>query len=87
MGEFAAPWPFDKRLCRREKKWRQEARPAAENHGIILPGIDATVKLKGEAGYQREWPPIVKMDPAVKEEVGRKWAELLGRLGGSSGNK
>ena len=30
-------------------------------------GIDATRKMKGEAGFEREWPPIVKMDPAVKE--------------------
>jgi 4-hydroxy-3-polyprenylbenzoate decarboxylase len=31
-------------------------------------GIDATRKLKGE-GYHREWPPLIKMDPAVKKKV------------------
>ena len=45
-------------------------------------GVDATSKMKGEQGFEREWPPIVEMDPAVKDEVGRKWANLLGRLGG-----
>jgi 4-hydroxy-3-polyprenylbenzoate decarboxylase len=48
-------------------------------------GVDATSKMKGEQGFEREWPPIVKMDPGVKDEVGRKWADLLGQLGGSSG--
>ena len=31
-------------------------------------GIDATRKLPGE-GFKRPWPPIIKMDPAVKEKV------------------
>ena len=31
-------------------------------------GIDATRKLKGE-GYHREWPPLIKMDLAVKKKV------------------
>lgn len=31
-------------------------------------GIDATHKLPGE-GFKREWPPLVKMDPAVKEKM------------------
>jgi len=43
-------------------------------------GIDATRKLPGEAGYEREWPDEVTMDPRVKKEVSRKWADLLGRL-------
>ena len=31
-------------------------------------GIDATKKLPGE-GFQREWPPIIQMDAAVKARV------------------
>jgi 4-hydroxy-3-polyprenylbenzoate decarboxylase len=31
-------------------------------------GFDATRKLPGE-GYQREWPPLIRMDPAVKAKV------------------
>jgi 4-hydroxy-3-polyprenylbenzoate decarboxylase len=31
-------------------------------------GIDATKKLAGE-GYHRPWPPLIKMDEAVKAEV------------------
>jgi len=31
-------------------------------------GIDATKKLPGE-GFKREWPPIIKMDEAVKDRV------------------
>ena len=31
-------------------------------------GLDATRKLPGE-GYKREWPPLITMDPAVKEKV------------------
>jgi len=46
-------------------------------------GIDATRKLKGEAGFEREWPPIVKMDPAVKDDVAGKWSDLLGQLRGA----
>ena len=44
-------------------------------------GVDATRKLHGEQGYEREWPPVVEMDPAVKEAVGLKWADLLKGLG------
>jgi 4-hydroxy-3-polyprenylbenzoate decarboxylase len=43
-------------------------------------GIDATTKWEGEAGFSREWPPIVRMDETVKADVGRNWADLLGRL-------
>ncbi len=39
-------------------------------------GIDATHKIKGEA-HCREWPPIIKMDDAVKQRVD----ELLRDLG------
>ena len=31
-------------------------------------GIDATKKLPGE-GFKRPWPPIIKMDEAVKAKV------------------
>jgi len=31
-------------------------------------GIDATRKLPGE-GFKRDWPPLIKMDPAVKAKV------------------
>ena len=37
-------------------------------------GIDATRKLPGE-GFQRDWPPLIRMDPAVRDRV----AALLGR--------
>ena len=45
-------------------------------------GIDGTRKIKGENGFDREWPPVVEMDPAVKADVETKWADLLGRLKG-----
>jgi 4-hydroxy-3-polyprenylbenzoate decarboxylase len=32
-------------------------------------GLDATHKLPGENGFHREWPPIIKMDAAVKNRV------------------
>jgi 3-polyprenyl-4-hydroxybenzoate decarboxylase len=31
-------------------------------------GIDATKKLPGE-GFKRPWPPLIKMDEAVKEKI------------------
>jgi 4-hydroxy-3-polyprenylbenzoate decarboxylase len=31
-------------------------------------GVDATRKLKGE-GFNREWPPLIKMDAAVRKKV------------------
>ena len=31
-------------------------------------GIDATKKLPGE-GFKRPWPPLIKMDAAVKAKV------------------
>jgi 4-hydroxy-3-polyprenylbenzoate decarboxylase len=31
-------------------------------------GIDATRKLTGE-GFKRQWPPLIKMDPAVKRRI------------------
>ena len=37
-------------------------------------GIDATHKLPGESGFHREWPPLIRMDEAVKKKVD----EILG---------
>jgi 4-hydroxy-3-polyprenylbenzoate decarboxylase len=31
-------------------------------------GIDATKKLPGE-GFKRPWPPLIKMDAAVKRKI------------------
>ena len=33
-------------------------------------GIDATKKFPGE-GFKRPWPPLIKMDAAVKAKVER----------------
>jgi 4-hydroxy-3-polyprenylbenzoate decarboxylase len=33
-------------------------------------GFDAARKLPGE-GFQRPWPPLIKMDAAVKVKVGK----------------
>ena len=33
-------------------------------------GIDATRKLPGE-GFKRPWPPLIKMDEAVKAKIGQ----------------
>ncbi len=38
-------------------------------------GLDATRKLAGE-GFKRKWPPLIKMDPAVKAKV----RSLFGKL-------
>jgi 4-hydroxy-3-polyprenylbenzoate decarboxylase len=38
-------------------------------------GIDATRKLP-EEGYERHWPELVAMDPAVKERVDALWPSL-----------
>jgi 4-hydroxy-3-polyprenylbenzoate decarboxylase len=38
-------------------------------------GIDATIKGPLEGSRQREWPPDVVMDPAVKALVDQKWDE------------
>ncbi len=47
-------------------------------------GIDATAKLAGEAGFEREWPDLVTMDPAVEARVTAKWGGLLARLKGEA---
>ncbi len=39
-------------------------------------GIDATRKLAGE-GFKREWPPLIKMDQAVKQKVDQICASLV----------
>jgi len=33
-------------------------------------GLDATRKLPGE-GFKRPWPPLIRMDPAVKAKMDR----------------
>jgi 4-hydroxy-3-polyprenylbenzoate decarboxylase len=33
-------------------------------------GLDATRKLAAE-GFKREWPPLIKMDEAVKRKIER----------------
>ena len=38
-------------------------------------GIDATRKLPGE-GFKRRWPPLIKMDAAVKAKI----EKLLGGM-------
>ena len=38
----------------------------------LTSGIDATKKLPGE-GFKRPWPPLIKMDKAVKQKI----SELL----------
>jgi 4-hydroxy-3-polyprenylbenzoate decarboxylase len=35
-------------------------------------GIDATRKLAGE-GFPRQWPPILKMDEAIRRKVSERW--------------
>ena len=37
-------------------------------------GIDATKKLPGE-GFKRPWPPLIKMDEAVKAKVEEMFGE------------
>ena len=36
-------------------------------------GLDATKKLPGE-GFKRPWPPLIKMDEAVKAKVEKLFA-------------
>jgi 4-hydroxy-3-polyprenylbenzoate decarboxylase len=37
-------------------------------------GFDATKKIAGE-GFKRDWPPIIKMDPAVSARVDRLFSK------------
>jgi len=34
------------------------------------PDVDAKKKIPGE-GFKRAWPPLIKMDEAVKARVGK----------------
>jgi 4-hydroxy-3-polyprenylbenzoate decarboxylase len=43
-------------------------------------GIDATRKLEGERGFEREWPEVVAMAPEVVDSVSTRWADLLEKL-------
>ena len=36
-------------------------------------GIDATKKIPGE-GFKRPWPPLIKMDAAVKAKVEKRFS-------------
>ncbi|MDX2472078.1 MAG: menaquinone biosynthesis decarboxylase [Candidatus Krumholzibacteria bacterium] len=45
-------------------------------------GVDGTRKIKGEKGYEREWPEVVEMDADEKADVDKKWADLLNTLKG-----
>lgn len=38
-------------------------------------GIDATKKLP-EEGFTRPWPPVIEMDPAVKQRIDGVWSQL-----------
>jgi len=38
-------------------------------------GIDATKKIPGE-GFKRPWPPLIKMDAAVKAKVEKLFGNL-----------
>ena len=44
------------------------------NYGSKM-GIDATRKWKAE-GFERPWPPMLKMDPGVKARVDAIWKRL-----------
>jgi 4-hydroxy-3-polyprenylbenzoate decarboxylase len=44
-------------------------------------GFDATRKLPGE-GFKRSWPPLIKMDPAVKTKI-RAFLDSAGAGGGN----
>jgi 4-hydroxy-3-polyprenylbenzoate decarboxylase len=43
-------------------------RAASEITSCSKLGIDATKKLPGE-GFKRPWPPLIKMDQAVKQKL------------------
>jgi len=45
-------------------------------------GVDATRKLPGEAGYQRQWPPVMTMSPEISTRVDANWSGLLAHLRG-----
>ena len=38
-------------------------------------GLDATIKWAGEGARQKDWPPDIEMDAAVKDLVDGKWTE------------
>jgi 4-hydroxy-3-polyprenylbenzoate decarboxylase len=41
-------------------------------------GIDATKKMPGE-GFKRPWPPLIKMDAAVKAKVEELFKQMEAR--------
>jgi len=48
----------------------QRLRQADEITSSSKPGIDATKKLPGE-NFKRPWPPLIKMEEAVKAKIDR----------------
>jgi hypothetical protein len=66
---FRAPWRWKLPvLWYRKERWtRHSSRDETIASGSKL-GIDATKKLPGEA-FKRRWPPLIKMDAAVKTKV------------------
>jgi 4-hydroxy-3-polyprenylbenzoate decarboxylase len=39
----------------------------------LISGIDATKKLPGE-DFKRSWPPLIKMDPMVRQKINERFA-------------
>jgi len=60
-----ARFNFHKRAIRRARP-RHQSR-ACGTSGSKL-GIDATKKILGE-GFKRPWPPLIKMDEAVRMKI------------------
>ena len=46
-------------------------------------GIDATKRIPGE-GFKRPWPPLIKMDKAVKAKEETMLNQITASAGGSS---
>jgi len=42
-------------------------------------GVDATKKIPGE-GFKRPWPPLIKMDEAVKAKVDALYSGIATRV-------
>jgi 4-hydroxy-3-polyprenylbenzoate decarboxylase len=56
------------------------------DHASLLPnyggkmGLDCTTKLSSE-GFDRPWPPLIKMSDDVKKKVDAMWEKLGIKLG------
>ncbi len=42
----------------------------------LVCGIDATKKIPGE-GFKRAWPPLIKMDEAVKNKINSLFGKTI----------